>query len=363
MPIRSRFATGGAGRDGLTPAQPISRLCHRKTKTRGGQADQQFDHAQFIFPAAASWIAQLMSQGLAAFSASISRLVASAAPLLSAIRIGPNRHVTGLICQGDMILTTDQALPILDSYTVVLSNRLLIAARPGPRDPGSNLAVLRLETPWPATPPEVATSPVGGMVIVLGADADASPTVRLTVIHRLTRTAEGLAPELDLPGDSVDPGSLVLDPAGRLIGMAALGPNRHAMAIPGALISRMLTPNRDPGASAATPLAIPAFSPPASRRGWLGVALQPITVPDQLIARAGQASGRMVVSITKGGPAELAGLRIGDVLLALDGTSTSGPQALRAFLGGDRVGATVEAKLLRDGNLVMTQLTIAGQPG
>ncbi|WP_158925998.1 S1C family serine protease [Acidisphaera sp. S103] len=299
-----------------------------------------------------------MSQALVTFSAAISRLVASAAPLLSAIRVGPNRHLTGLVCQGDTILTTDQALPILDSYTVVLSNRLLIAARPGPRDPGINLAVLRLETPWPAANPEVATSPVGSVAVVLGADADASPNVRLTVIHRFTRTAEGLAPELDLPGDSVDPGSLVLDPTGRLIGLAAPGPNKQAMAIPSALIGRMLTPNH-----AAAPSAIPALPSPSNRRGWLGVALQPITVPDQLVARAGQASGRMVVSITKGGPAEMAGVRIGDVLLALDGTSTSGPQALRAFLSGDRVGSTVEAKLLRDGNLVTTQLTIAVQPG
>jgi S1-C subfamily serine protease len=90
--------------------------------------------------------------------------------------------------------------------------------------------------------------------------------------------------------------------------------------------------------------------------------LQPITVPDQLVARAGQTSGRMVVSIIKGGPAELAGLRVGDVLLALDGTSTSGPQALRAFLGGDRVGMKVEAKLLRDGNVMTAQLIVADPP-
>jgi S1-C subfamily serine protease len=300
-----------------------------------------------------------MSQALAAFSTSVSRLAATAAPLLSAIRVGPNRHVTGLICQGDMIVTTDQALPILDSYTVVLSNRLLIAARPGPRDPAGNLAVLRLDTPWPAVNPEVAAPSVGSVAVVLGADADASPTVRLTVIHRLIRTAEGLAPELDMPGASVEPGSVVLDPNGCLIGLAALGPNGEAVAIPGARIGRMLMPNQ----MLSTPSAAPPPAPPANRRGWLGVALQPITVPDALVARAGQASGRMVVSITKGGPAELAGMRVGDVLLALDGTSTSGPQSLRAFLGGDRVGTIVEVKLLRDGNVVMTHLTVAVQPG
>jgi S1-C subfamily serine protease len=298
-----------------------------------------------------------MSQALAAFSASISRLVASAAPLLTAIRVGPNRHITGLICQGDMIVTTDQALPMLDSYTIVLSNRVLIAARPGSRDPGANLAVLRLDTPWPAINPEIAATSVGSVVVVLGADADASPTVRLTVIHRFIHIAGGLTPVLDMPGESVDPGSLVLDPIGRLIGLAALGPNREAMVIPSALIGRM------PNQTLSTFLATPVTPPPSNRRAWLGVALQPITVPDHLVARAGQASGRMVVSITKGGPAEVAGMRVGDVLLALDGTSTSGPQALRAFLGGDRVGATVEAKVLRDGNVVTAHLTIAVQPG
>jgi S1-C subfamily serine protease len=58
----------------------------------------------------------------------------------------------------------------------------------------------------------------------------------------------------------------------------------------------------------------------------------------------------------------MAGMRVGDVLLALNGTSTSGPQALRAFLGSDRIGTTVEVKLLRDGNVVTTNLTVAVQP-
>jgi S1-C subfamily serine protease len=302
-----------------------------------------------------------MTQTLAALSQSLSQVAASAAPLLSAIRVGQNRHVTGLICQGDLIVTVDQSLPALDSYTVVLSNHVLIEARPGARDPRSNLAILRLDTPWPAVNPEITTAPVGSLVVVLGADADASPTVRLTVLHRFILTVDGPAPVLDLPGDSVQPGGLVLDAMGRLVGLTALGPNGEAMAIPSAVVGRMLLPNK--GFSAEQPIPPMPGSASASRRGWLGVALQPITVPDQLVARAGQGSGRMVVSITKGGPADAAGMKVGDVLLALSGTSASGPQALRAFLGADRVGTTVEVRLLRDGNVLTTNLTVAVQPG
>jgi S1-C subfamily serine protease len=162
-----------------------------------------------------------------------------------------------------------------------------------------------------------------------------------------------------LPGDDISQGSLVLDPEGRLIGLAAVGPSGEVVAIPSAVIGRVLTPNT----ARSAPLVGSASSAPANRRAWLGVALQPITVPGQLAAKAGQTSGRMVVSITKGGPAELAGIRVGDVLLALDGTSTSGPHALRAFLEGDRVGTAVEVRLLRDGNVVTTQLAVTAQPG
>jgi S1-C subfamily serine protease len=303
-----------------------------------------------------------MTQALATFSAAVSQLVAAAAPRLAAIRIAPGRHLTALVCEDDTIVTIDQVLPALDSYTVVLSNRVLVAARPGPRDATANVAVLHLDRPWPAANPPVAEAPLGSIAVILGADAEASPTVRLTVIHRFIRSPDGPVPVLDLPAGSIAPGSLVLDPDGRLIGLVASSANGEAIAVPSVVIGRMMTPNPglNPKGQAPAPQTPPPFA--SNRRGWLGVALQPITVPDQLVPRTGQASGRMVVSITKGGPAELAGIRVGDVLLALDGTSTTGPYALRAFVGGERIGTTVEVRVLRDGSVLTTDLTIAVRP-
>jgi S1-C subfamily serine protease len=100
-----------------------------------------------------------------------------------------------------------------------------------------------------------------------------------------------------------------------------------------------------------------------TRRGWLGVSLQPITVPESLVHRAGQPTARQVVSVTRSGPADRAGLRAGDVLLALDGASTSGNHALRAFLAPERIGSEVEVRLMRDGHIHTTVLTVAAQPG
>lgn len=106
----------------------------------------------------------------------------------------------------------------------------------------------------------------------------------------------------------------------------------------------------------------PIPAAPGERRGWLGVSLQPITVPDNLAHRAGQRTARQVVSVSRGGPADRAGLRAGDVLLALDGSSTSGNHALRAFLASGRIGNAVEVRLMRDGLIHTTILTIAAQP-
>ena len=107
-------------------------------------------------------------------------------------------------------------------------------------------------------------------------------------------------------------------------------------------------------------------SPPAAgprRRAWLGVALQPIRVPPSLVQRAGQDSGRMVMNVTPGGPADAAGLRAGDVLLALDGQSTSGSHSLRAILEEDRAGQQVPVRFLREGTVHNAMLTVGAQPG
>jgi S1-C subfamily serine protease len=288
---------------------------------------------------------------LAQVSDAIAGQVAAAAPLLAAIRIGPNRHISGVIWQQDLVITSDQALPAQDNYTLVLPGAVLTAARPARRDPSSNLATLRLEgaaAPLQIVPP--AEPRVGALVLALGANDDASPTVRLAAIHRVM-AARGNGTDrvvtLDMPANFIEEGGPVLDAKGGLLGMATVGENGQAMVIPSAAMARMLDP---------------AQIRPNGRRGWLGVALQPITVPDALRTVVGQPSGRMVVSLSPSGPAELAGLRPGDILLSLDGQSASGAHALRAILGPERVGRQVEVRLVRGGMVETRKLTVMPQP-
>ena len=166
-----------------------------------------------------------MSQLLSQLSESIALLVANAAPLLTAIRIGANRHVTGFLWRNELIVTTDRALPAAGSYTIVLSTGALISAHAGPRDPGHNLACLHLDVPVTVALGEPARSAtIGALVLALGANFDGSPTVRLTSIHgfpRSPRTGVGAAITLDVAGERVCHGGMVLDSEGRLLGMAS----------------------------------------------------------------------------------------------------------------------------------------------
>lgn len=308
-----------------------------------------------------------MTLTLPTLSEAIAVLATTAAPWLAAIRVGATQYVTGTAWGNDAIVTTDRALPPRDSYTLVMPGGRPAAARLLHRDPGLNLALLRLEQPNPVPAMAAGRPPaVGSLALVVGADTDSSPTVRLTAVHRQSRASDQGA-ILDMTEAQADPGALVLDPNGAVLGIAHVAAGGAVTIVPHRTVTRFI--ETAPHAAAISRTLPPPVARPqpnggqrSDRKGWFGVALQPITVPEPLVPRAGQASGRLVVGITTGGPAEQAGLRVGDVLLSLDGHSTSGANSLRSFLESSRIGTKVEARVLRDNAIATAWLTIAEQP-
>lgn len=304
----------------------------------------------------------------AQLSASIAAITEATAPLLAAVRAAPNRHVPAIRWRSDLLVTCDQALPALDSFTLVLAGGGIAEARTVRRDAALGLAALRLTGGGPvAAPVPVLPVEAGRLVLVLGVAFDASPTVRLAAIHQVGTAHRGNGAAtivLDLPADRFDAGSAVIDAGGGILGMASLDPAGTAIVIPHAVLAAFLEPQLDAGRpEAAIPAAAAAApSPAAGQRGWLGVALQPTTLPDLLRPLAGQRSGRMVINITPNGPADHAGLRIGDVLLALDGQSVTGSHTLRGVINAERIGRQLEVRILRDGAIHTVPLVVAAQP-
>ena len=109
---------------------------------------------------------------------------------------------------------------------------------------------------------------------------------------------------LDLRLARREEGGPVLDAAGGCLGMSTFGPRGQVLAIPTATIERIVPVLLKDGRIA---------------RGWLGVALQAVAVPDGLRETADQSSGLMVMSVVEDGPAAHAGIVAGDIILSVDG--------------------------------------------
>jgi S1-C subfamily serine protease len=129
----------------------------------------------------------------------------------------------------------------------------------------------------------------------------------------------------------------VLDAKGARLGMSTFGPRGRVLVIPAATVERVLPALLKDGRIA---------------RGWLGVGLQAVAVPDALQAEAGQASGAMVMSLVPGGPAAKAGVVAGDIVLTVDGA-----RKIASALAGS-IGRTAELRLIRGGAVLSLQATI-----
>jgi S1-C subfamily serine protease len=85
------------------------------------------------------------------------------------------------------------------------------------------------------------------------------------------------------------------------------------------------------------------------RRAWLGIAAQTVPLPRRSVLHHGLAAGSAVGvdEVLSGGPAQRAGLRPGDRIVAVDAAPTPDVDSLHRLLGGDHVGRRVRMDLLR----------------
>ena len=93
-------------------------------------------------------------------------------------------------------------------------------------------------------------------------------------------------------------------------------------------------------------------------RGWLGVAIQPLT--SELAKSFGlpNTQGALVASVTEGSPAAQAGIRPGDVIVRYDGKAIESPRMLPVLVANTEVGKPIELGVMRDGALQPIRVTV-----
>jgi S1-C subfamily serine protease len=129
--------------------------------------------------------------------------------------------------------------------------------------------------------------------------------------------------------------------------MSTFGPRGQVLVIPAATIDRIVPTLLKDGRVA---------------RGWLGVALQAVAVPDALRETVDQSSGLMVMSVVENGPAAQAGIVAGDIILSVDGTSTRRFRKIARHFGSESIGRKAELRVIRSGAVITVKTTIAERP-
>lgn len=287
-----------------------------------------------------------MSTALQDLSAALEGAVSALAPSL--VSVSSHRmQASGFVWRPGLVVTSDEGLAEEGEVTVTLPGGEEVPARIAGRDPGTAVALLRIER-TDLRPVAMAASipPAGALALAVGADAGA-PTAALGLV------ALSRGPWQSLRGGEIDArveldarlrrtaeGGLAVNAMGQAFGMTVAGPRRRVLVIPAVTVGR-----------AAARLETHGRVP----RGYLGLALRPVTAE-------GGGSGIMVMGVDPGGPGAAADIHQGDVLVAWDGKPIGRLQPLLRSLGPDSVGRSLALELRRGGQVHKAQLRIGERP-
>jgi S1-C subfamily serine protease len=292
---------------------------------------------------------------LSTFSNQLADAVSAAAHGVVQVQ-GRRRPASGLVYANDVVLTTVRALGREDGLHVRRDDGRTFDAELAGWDPTTSLAVLRVPG-LDVTPlsPAAAAPRVGhlalavarswsnvitasaGIVSVIGGPL---PTGRRRAIDQVIRTTA--------PMHDGFAGGAFLDTSGGLLGIATSTTIRGTgVVIPAAIAWK----------TAATVLEHGSL-----KRGYLGLAGQPVALPENQTGAGRREQALLVVGVTASSPASAAGVLVGDILLEFDGHQVEAPEELLDLLLGDRVGKAVPLKVLRGGAGTQLTVTVGERP-
>ena len=258
----------------------------------------------------------------------------------------PRLPASGIIWSADgVIVTAHHVVEQEDNIAIGLADGKTTTAKLIGRDPTTDLAVLRTQATnlTTRTWADPSAFKVGHLVLALGRP-EQSVMATLGVVSALGdawRTPAGGRLDRYLQTDVVMypgfSGGPLVDANGQLIGLNTSALLRGvSLTVPAATLKSVVE----------TLLTKGHIS-----RGYLGVGAQPVRLSEALAKQLNQETGLLAVSVEPGGPAEKAGIFMGDTLVALDGKPIRHLDDLLAALSSDRVGTKVAARLVRGGQL------------
>jgi S1-C subfamily serine protease len=268
------------------------------------------------------------------------------------VRVNARRRMpaSGIAWTDGVILTADHVIERDEDISVTLANGTNLPATIAGRDPGSDLAVLRVQG-GPGAAPRAEGAKVGHLVLALGRPGDTGLTAAMGVISAIGgpwqsgrgSTVEGYirADVTMYPGFSGGP---LVDTAGRVIGINSSGISRTGgITIP---------------AAAAESVVQALLAHGKMKRGFLGLTSQAVPLSSSLQEAAGQETGLLVARVAAGTPAEQGGVLIGDIIIGLGGSLVRDTDELQRLLSPDRVGKATPLRIIRGGEIREISVTV-----
>lgn len=262
---------------------------------------------------------------------------------------------SGIVFTKDTILTAGHVVEREEDIKILLSDGTEVKARLIGRDPGTDLAVLKLDSAV-AAPAEIAKTPAraGQFVLAIGRPSSDGIESSFGTINKIggpVRTGRGGMLEKYIKTDVVSypgfSGGPLINGEGELYGIntSGFGMGGEAITIP---------------ADVALKVAETLVKHGKIKRGFIGIRSQTVNLPVDAGSQLNreQETGLLIVGIEKDSPAEKGGLMIGDILVGVAGMAVEHHDELFAHLSGDVVGKSTPMDVLRGGKLQAVNVVV-----
>ena len=265
---------------------------------------------------------------------------------------------SGIQWRKGVIVTAHHTIRREEEITVAVDVGKTAKATLAGRDPSTDLAILKLpeDVLLPLPTFGEAAVKLGHFALALGRSRSSTLVASAGIVGGLSgewqprrggRVDQHIRLDLELyPGFSGGP---LVNAQGKVVGINTRGLARgRGVTIPNATVNRVVDELLEKGHIA---------------RPYLGLAMQPVAVPEALRSKVKDAnSALLVMHVEKAGPAEKAGIQLGDIVTELHGQPAQDTGDLLDLLGKMNVGDSIKATVLRGGAPVTVTIKLEDRP-
>lgn len=255
-----------------------------------------------------------------------------------------------------IIITNNHVIADADEITIEFTDGSELIAEVIGTDPKTDIAVLKVTPPKPLQAVkfgESSKSRVGDWVMAIGNPFGQGSSVTLGIVSAINRDirsgpydsfiqtdaainrGNSGGPLFNMSGEVIGINTAIISPSGGSIGLG--------FSIPSKLAINVIEQLREFG---------------ETRRGWLGVSIQPVTDDIAESLAMTSARGALVAGLTPKGPAKNSGILVGDVILSFDGKKIQQMRDLPRIVAETQVGKAVDVVVLRKGKEETVPVTL-----